>query len=128
MGNGEYASKAKSLVNQGDRKLLSFGWFGNKYEDAAELFERGANQYKLAKMWKEAGDTYAKLADVNMKLDSKHDSASSWVEAAKAYQKADDKQKSRLPCCSSTHDAFILKNTFLLNFQDILLLQKLLHA
>jgi len=98
MGNGEYASKAKSLVNQGDRKLLSFGWFGNKYEDAAELFERGANQYKLAKMWKEAGETYEKLADVNMKLDSKHDSASSWVEAAKAYQKADEKQKSRLHC------------------------------
>jgi hypothetical protein len=45
----EYLSKGKSLVGQADRKLLSLGWFSNKYEEAAELLERGANQLKLAK-------------------------------------------------------------------------------
>lgn len=36
-------------MSQGDRKLLSLGWFSNKYEAAAELYERGANQLKLGK-------------------------------------------------------------------------------
>ena len=45
----EYLSKAKSLASQGDRKLLTLGWFSNKYEEAAELYEKAANQFKLAK-------------------------------------------------------------------------------
>ena len=95
-----YASKAKSLVGQGDRKLLSLGWFSNKYEDAAELYERGANQFKLGKLWKDAGETYTKLAEVNIKLESKHDAASAWVEAAKAYQKCDgEKEKKKTIKC-----------------------------
>lgn len=36
----------------------------------------------------EAAETYIKLADVHIKLDSKSEAASSWVEASKAYQKA----------------------------------------
>jgi len=65
------------------------GLFGNKYEDAAELYEQAANQFKLAKLWKEAGDTYVKLAEVGLKLESKHDAAGAYVEAAKAYQKSE---------------------------------------
>lgn len=95
-GSGStYANKGKALVGQGDRKLLSLGWFSNKYEDAAELFERGANQFKLGKMWKEAGETYMKLADVSMKLESKHDAASALVEAAKAFQKCEGEKEKR---------------------------------
>ena len=45
----EYLSKGRGLVGQGDRKLLTLGWFSNKYEEAAELYEKGANQLKLAK-------------------------------------------------------------------------------
>ena len=82
-----YASKARSLASQADRKLLGWNLFGNKYEDASELYEQAANQFKLGKLWKEAGDTYTKLADVALKLESKHDAASAYVEAAKAYQK-----------------------------------------
>jgi alpha-soluble NSF attachment protein len=48
----EFMSRAKGYVAQGDRKLLSLGWFSNKYEEAAELFEKGANQFKLAKACK----------------------------------------------------------------------------
>lgn len=48
----EFLSKGKSFVAQGDRKLLSLGWFSNKYEEAADFFERGANQLKLAKACK----------------------------------------------------------------------------
>ena len=41
---------------------------------------------------KDAGETYIKLAEVNLKLESKHDAASAYVEAAKAYQKCDQKK------------------------------------
>jgi alpha-soluble NSF attachment protein len=82
-----YASKARGLASQADRKLLGWNLFGNKYEDASELYEQAANQFKLGKLWKEAGETYTKLAEVAIKLESKHDAASAYVEAAKAYQK-----------------------------------------
>ena len=45
----------------------------------------------------EAGETFTKLADVHLKLESKHDAASSWVEAAKAYLKSDRRRESCLP-------------------------------
>lgn len=35
-----------------------------------------------------AAQTFIKLADVHIKLESKSEAASSWVEASKAYQKA----------------------------------------
>ena len=43
------AKNADDLVAKADKKLASFGFFGNKYEDAAELLEKAAVQYKLAK-------------------------------------------------------------------------------
>ena len=41
---------------------------------------------------KEAGETYVKLAEVNTKLESQHDSAAAWVEAAKSFQKIDQRR------------------------------------
>lgn len=34
-----------------------------------------------------------KLADVHLKLESKHDAATSWVEASKAFMKVDQRSK-----------------------------------
>lgn len=144
----DFAAKAQQYVAQGDKKLRSFGFFGNKYEEAADLYEKGANQYKLAKACErpaaggraggravpsgaarprlqgaegalanvgrltsttaaqstqqhpplhsvgtEAGETFAKLADVHIKLESKHDAASCWVEASKAFLKVDQRRE-----------------------------------
>lgn len=89
----DYKSKAEDLAGKADKKLKSFSFFGgNKYEEAAELYEKAANQFKLAKAFKEAGETYTKLADVQMKLESKHDAASAWVEGAKAFLKSDQRR------------------------------------
>ena len=85
-------SKADELVAKALKKLKSFSFFGNKYEDAAELLEKACNQYKLAKVWRKAGETYLKLAEVNVKLDSEHDSASNYVSAANAYKKVRTKR------------------------------------
>lgn len=40
----------------------------------------------------DAGETFTKLADVHLKLESKHDAAGAWVEAAKAYLKSDQRR------------------------------------
>jgi hypothetical protein len=143
-----------SFMAQADKKLKSFGFFGNKYEEAAELLEKAANNYKLGKArgrraalrcaacaraairtsglqldgcadvigcrlsrrarggerglctapqqhptraprlcallkqaWKQAAEAYRQLASVHVKLDSKHDAASCYVEGAKALMK-----------------------------------------
>ncbi|GBF96606.1 hypothetical protein Rsub_09352 [Raphidocelis subcapitata] len=80
--------KGDAFMAAADKKLKSFGFFGNKYEEAAELLEKAANNYKLGKAWRPAAEAYKQLAAVQMKLDSKHDAASSYVEGAKALMKA----------------------------------------
>ena len=46
----DYESKARELVAKGDKKLRGFSLFGgNKYDEAAEFYEKAANQFKLAK-------------------------------------------------------------------------------
>lgn len=90
----DYAAKAADLAGKADKRLKAFSLFGsgNKYEEAAELFEKAGNQYKLAKAWNEAGETFMKLADCHIKLESKHEAASAWVEAAKAFLKSDQRR------------------------------------
>ena len=62
-------------------------FFGNKYEEAAELLEKACNNYKLAKAWGKAAEGFELLADCHLKSDSKHDAASACVEAANAHKK-----------------------------------------
>ena len=46
----DYAAKAQEWAAKADKRLKSFSRFGgNKYEDAAEMYEKAANQFKLAK-------------------------------------------------------------------------------
>ncbi|KAJ9516507.1 hypothetical protein QJQ45_011142 [Haematococcus lacustris] len=73
--------------DQAEKKLKGFGFFGNKYEDAVELLEKAANNYKLGKCWNDAVDAYTKLAECQLKCESKHEAASAYVEAAKVAAK-----------------------------------------
>mmetsp|Transcript_26984 Transcript_26984/g.76041 ORF Transcript_26984/g.76041 Transcript_26984/m.76041 type:complete len:289 (-) Transcript_26984:231-1097(-) len=82
-----YEAKGKDYAAQANKKLKGWGMFGNKYEDAAELLEKAANQFKLGKAWRDAGDVWVQLAGVHEKLDSKHEVASSWAEAASCFKK-----------------------------------------
>ena len=46
----DYAGKAQELATRADKRLKSFSLFGgNKYEEAADMYEKAANQFKLAK-------------------------------------------------------------------------------
>ncbi|KAF3780335.1 Alpha-soluble NSF attachment protein [Nymphaea thermarum] len=80
-------SKGDDLLKKAEKKINGWGIFGSKYEDAAELFDKAANQYKLAKAWDKAGNTYLKLAECHLKMDSKHEAASACVDAANCYKK-----------------------------------------
>ncbi|ESW35592.1 hypothetical protein PHAVU_001G247900 [Phaseolus vulgaris] len=80
-------SKAEEFEKKAEKKLAGWGLFGSKYEDAADLFDKAANSFKLAKSWDRAGATYLKLANCHLKLESKHEAAQAQVDAAHCYKK-----------------------------------------
>ncbi|CAN6829350.1 unnamed protein product, partial [Brassica oleracea] len=86
---GDHLVRAEEFEKKAEKKLNRWGIFGSKYEDAADLLEKAANSYKLAKSWDQAGKAYLKLADCHLKSDSKHDAANAYAEAAKCYKKVD---------------------------------------
>ena len=46
---GDDILKAEDFERKASKKLESWGIFGSKHEDAAELFDKAANAFKLAK-------------------------------------------------------------------------------
>lgn len=46
---GDYEAKGQDFLAKADKKLKGMSFFGNKYEDAAELLEKAGNNFKLAK-------------------------------------------------------------------------------
>lgn len=75
---------------------------------------RCSNKRVCAAPGADAGATYEKLAAVHLKLDSKHEAASSYMEAAKCYQKTDKKGalRSRLRVKLSHAWPFTVSPTF----------------
>lgn len=88
-------AKGDEFERKAEKKLASWGLFGSKYEDAAELLDRAANSYKLAKAWDKAGMVYTKLANIHLKLDSKHEAASAYVDSANCYKKVSSQEAAR---------------------------------
>jgi alpha-soluble NSF attachment protein len=91
--------KAKEFLAQAEKKIKSSqsffgGLFGGaaKMEDAADLYVRAANTFKVAKKWREAGDAFCLAADVHMKLDVKHEAGSVLVEAGQVLKREDPKR------------------------------------
>jgi hypothetical protein len=81
-------AKGAEFEKKADKKLSGWAVFGSKYDDAAELLEKAANSYKLAKSWDKAANAYIKLANCQLKLESKHEAASAYVDAANCYKKS----------------------------------------
>lgn len=80
-------NKARALVEEARGKLKPslFSFFSNKTEEAAELFEKAAGQFKIAKLWNDAGKTYVEAADTYKKAGSMN--AGLYAEAAKCFTK-----------------------------------------
>ncbi|KAG4180358.1 hypothetical protein ERO13_A10G160800v2 [Gossypium hirsutum] len=89
---GDQLARGEEFEQKAEKKLSGWGLFGSKHEDAAELFDKAANCFKLAKSWDKAGSTYVKLANCNLKLESKHEAAQAYVDAAHCYKKTNVKE------------------------------------
>ncbi|CAG8432808.1 11488_t:CDS:2 [Diversispora eburnea] len=80
--------EALAILAKADKKATTFGWFGgNKFEEAAELYNKAANTFKLAKRWKEAGDAFTKAANMQVQLNERDEAASTFISASKCYRK-----------------------------------------
>ncbi|KAL0905053.1 hypothetical protein M5K25_027225 [Dendrobium thyrsiflorum] len=83
----DQTAKGEEFERKAEKKLTGWGIFGSKHEDAADLYEKAANCFKLGKNWDKAGVVYTKKANCHLKSDSKHEAASAYVDAANCYKK-----------------------------------------
>ncbi|KAK4363299.1 hypothetical protein RND71_018540 [Anisodus tanguticus] len=89
---GDQIARGEDFEKNAEKKLTGWGLFGSKYEDAADLFDKAGNCFKLAKSWDQAGAVYVKLANCHLKLDSKHEAANAYADAAHCYKKSNTKE------------------------------------
>lgn len=98
MSGDGYEQKGHEYRQQADKKLkggaFSRMFSSGREEAAVELLERAATQFKLAKSWTNAGQVFEQLAGLQLKLDSRTDAAAAWVEASRAYSRAQDPKDS----------------------------------
>eukprot|EP00698_Gefionella_okellyi_P014793 TRINITY_DN4114_c0_g1_i1.p1 TRINITY_DN4114_c0_g1~~TRINITY_DN4114_c0_g1_i1.p1 ORF type:complete len:298 (-),score=75.90 TRINITY_DN4114_c0_g1_i1:19-888(-) len=79
--------QALELELKADKKQTSFQIFGNKFEDAFELYTKAVSLFKLSKKWEEGGRVAKKAAQCQLKLGSKHEAATQYTDAANCYKK-----------------------------------------
>lgn len=46
---GDHIARGEDFENKAEKKLGGWALFGSKYEDAADLFDKAGNCFKLAK-------------------------------------------------------------------------------
>mmetsp|Transcript_28670 Transcript_28670/g.111923 ORF Transcript_28670/g.111923 Transcript_28670/m.111923 type:complete len:315 (-) Transcript_28670:266-1210(-) len=72
------SSWMKNLVGLGD---------DSRYENAAQLYVKAANAYKLGKSWKKAGESFVKAAECYSQTpNGTYDAATKYMDAAKAFK------------------------------------------
>ncbi|KAF9453861.1 vesicular-fusion protein SEC17 [Macrolepiota fuliginosa MF-IS2] len=85
-------SPAQVLIEKADKKAnSSTGWFSSastKFEEAGDLYQQAANSFKLEKLFKEAGDAFAREAECREKCSESNEAANAWWNAAKAYKRS----------------------------------------
>eukprot|EP00667_Euglena_gracilis_P019237 EG_transcript_20567 len=86
----ENEKKAQQMFDDAEKRLKKWLSFGNKWEEAVELFMNAGNKWKATKNWRAAGEAFSRAADCHTKLESKHDAASALVEAGQCHRKANN--------------------------------------
>ncbi|XP_009618529.1 alpha-soluble NSF attachment protein [Nicotiana tabacum] len=89
---GDQIARGEEFEKKAEKKLSGWGLFGSKHDDAADLFDKAANCFKLAKSWDQAGAVYVKVANCYLKLDSKHEAAGAYANAAHCYKKTNTRE------------------------------------
>ena len=90
-----HEQRAQDFLRQAEEKLrapsgfFSFltGGSSMRVEEAAELFSKAANNFKLAKQYDASGDAYLRAADLYLRSNVKHEAASCFVNASGSYRK-----------------------------------------
>jgi len=84
-------SPAQILLEKADKKANSSGgWFTSsttKFEEAGDLYQQAANSFKVDKLFKDAGDAFAREAECREKCKEQNEAANAWWNAAKAYKR-----------------------------------------
>lgn len=77
-------------MERADKRLKGgFSFFGGtaKFEDAVEMYTKAGNSFKISKKWDRAGEAFTKAAECHLKLQSKHEAAQCYLNAALSYKK-----------------------------------------
>eukprot|EP01127_Copromyxa_protea_P007179 TRINITY_DN17094_c0_g1_i1.p1 TRINITY_DN17094_c0_g1~~TRINITY_DN17094_c0_g1_i1.p1 ORF type:complete len:292 (+),score=88.98 TRINITY_DN17094_c0_g1_i1:18-893(+) len=84
-------AKGDELYKEAEAKLTGWGWFTSKrdkMEEAADLFIKAANQYKIAKKWSKAGKAFSRASEINLEVShGTYTAAANYVNAATCYHK-----------------------------------------
>jgi len=88
------STKADELVAEAEKKLKSFSFFNSsaKYEDAVEIYDKAAAQFKIQKEWDQAAECYVRAGELSEKLKNNHDACTHYVNAAKAFKNTNVKE------------------------------------
>jgi len=90
-------TKGDNYVKQAEKKLNSFSLFGgNKYDEAMDLYESAASQYKISKMWDKAGDAYLAAAEVAQRAKDESRATEFFTNAANMYRKVNPAEAYRV--------------------------------
>ena len=86
-------SLAYSLLTKADKKLgsggggwLNFGSSSSKFEEAGDIYQQAANQFKIDKQFKDSGDAFSKEAECRENSGEMNEAANAWWNAAKSYK------------------------------------------
>jgi len=87
------SSSAEEWIEKAEKKMKP-GLFGNilgggstKFEDAAEYYSKAANIYKMSKKYDQSGDAFVKAAECFLRVPSKHEAATNYLQAASMFKK-----------------------------------------
>lgn len=89
--------KGEAFLSEAESTLAKKTWFASsseqKHEDAAELYGKAANAFKVGGFFLEAGDAYAKAAKIfREKLKNGMEASKALTESGHCYKKIDPKK------------------------------------
>lgn len=84
--------KAEAFISEAEGLLSKKSWFSSSkernQEDAAEIYEKAANAYKVGTFNQEAGDAYRKAAEIHDKLSNFNEASKCLNNAGGCYKKS----------------------------------------
>ncbi|RKP03143.1 hypothetical protein CXG81DRAFT_9913 [Caulochytrium protostelioides] len=84
---------AAQYLEQAKKKATATGWFsGNKLDEAADLFAKAGNTFRLNQRWNEAGDAYMQQAGVLVRMNERDEAATAYLNASKVFKRISPQQ------------------------------------